>query len=87
MPVRVVHVGHVRVPVPLALVSMPMRVWLAERVVRTVFVLMVFIVHVRVRVRHWRVLVLMFVELGHVQPDAARHQEPGCRKLHRKGLV
>ena len=64
---------------------MHMSVRFAGRVLGPVCMLMMFIMHVRMCVRHRLVNVLVFMTLGHVQPDAHSH-ERACReepKAHR----
>ena len=81
------HVGYVRVPVPHFGMPMRMHMRFAGRVVRQVLVLVMFIVHMGMRVLHRLMLVLMFVLLGEVQPDANAHQEAGRDKLERERLA
>ena len=71
---RMVHIGHMRVLVSERLVTMPMRVRLAGWIIRRMRVLVVLIVHVRMRMFHWLVLMFVVVILGEVQPDAYPHQ-------------
>ena len=78
------HVGCVWVRVMQPTVAMAVGVRLAWRIIRTVFVLMVLVVHVLVLVHHRLVQMLMIVVFGHVQPDADRHQDAGSRKLDRQ---
>jgi hypothetical protein len=76
----VVHVGHVPVGVlqPTVLVRMGMR--FAERIVRTVFVLVMRVMHMRVRVREHLVLVFMLVILGEMQPHPNSHEPASDEK-------
>ena len=66
---------------------MRVRMRLAGWVVRQMLVLMMRIVHVSMCVLHRLVLVLMFVMLGQVQPDAHAHQETGRDELHGQRLA
>ena len=54
---------------------------LARGVLGAMLMAMMFIVHVRMRVRERLVAMLMFVTLGEVQPDADCHQHPGDKQL------
>ena len=81
MPVGVVHVGDMRMLVAQALVAVPMRMWLAWRIVCRVLVLMVLVVHMAVGVLHGLVLMLVLMVLSHMQPDTETHQKAGDRKL------
>ena len=76
------HVWHVRVSVHQPLVPVGVGVRLAGWIVRCVVVLMVFVVHMRVRMLHRLVHMLMLVTLGEMQPDAG---DQGKRKVHRTG--
>jgi hypothetical protein len=79
VPVPVVQVRVVRVAVDQPRVAVPVRVRLARRVTGPMGVPVVRVVHVRV-------LVLVLVPLGQVEPDAqthepARDQEPERHRL------
>ena len=80
MLMLVVHVGHVPVRVlqPAVLVRMGMR--LAERIVRAVVVLVMCVMHMRVRVREHLVLVFMLVILGEMQPHPDSHEPASDKK-------
>lgn len=69
MAVCVVHVGHMRMLVHEPLVSMPVRMGLAGRIVWAVTVLMVRIVHMRVTVLQGLMDVFVLMILGQVQPE------------------
>ena len=85
MPVMQIRV--MRVPVDQARVLVPMGVRLAWRIGRTMRVLMVLVVRMRMIVRGRLVDVLVFVCFGDVQPDTDCHQY-GCRgELLRDRLV
>ena len=77
MTVLVVHVGNVRMPMPHPRMPVRMHMRLAGRIIRQMLVLVMLVVHVSMCMLHWLMLVLMFVMLGEVQPDAAPHQEAG----------
>ena len=81
MPVRVVHVGRMRVVVAQSLVTMRVCMWLAGWIIGTVDVLMMLVVHVRVPMLHGLVLMVMLVLLGQMQPHADGHQDPGDQQL------
>ena len=63
---RVMHVRQMRMLVPQPLVPMGMRMRFARRIIGRVFVLMVFIMHMRVCMLHRLVRMLMFVTLRQV---------------------
>jgi len=67
----------VRVSVDKFLVPVPVRVWFAGRVVRSMSVLMMFIVSVRVLVFHRLVPVFMLVTFSEMKPDTQRHEDGG----------
>ena len=73
MCVRMVHVRHMRMRVLQALMAMCMRVGFPGRIIRTVFVLVMCIMNVRMRVLHRLVNMLVLVLLSQMQPDADRH--------------
>jgi hypothetical protein len=66
----VVHVGHVRMRVGQGAMPMPVGVRLARWIVRLMGVLVMRIVHVRVRMIERLVGVTVLMMLGDVQPDA-----------------
>jgi len=66
--------------------SMRVAVGLIGWIVRQVLVLMVFVMHMRMRVFHRPMFVLVFVVLGQVQPDAGAHQEASRKQLEGKRL-
>jgi hypothetical protein len=78
----VVCVGGVEMSVLQPGMCMPVAVGLARRVAGDMQVPVVRVVHVPVDVFDRFVLVLMFVPLGKVQPDASRHQQAGDAELH-----
>ena len=62
-------------------VHMPMRVWVARRSARIVFVLVMLVVAMSVGVSKRFVLVLMPMFLGQMQPYAETHQYGGANDL------
>ena len=72
--VSVVDVRVVGMRMDQFLVSMPVRVRLAGRIVRRVCVLVMLVVVVKVFVFHRFVPVQVFVPLGQVQPNTDRHE-------------
>ena len=75
MPMRVVHIRNVRVAVLQASMTMPVRVWFARWIGQSMFVLVMCVVHVRMRMFQRLVLVFMLVVLSEMQPDADGHQQ------------
>ena len=86
MPVLMMHVRHVRVAVPHSDMPICVRVGLAGRIFRQMHVLVMLIVHVSMGVFHRLMLVLVFMMLGQVQPDAGTHQKTGRQELERQWL-
>ncbi len=80
MAVMVVDVRIMRMRVDQLLVTMPVRMGFARRIVRTVSVLVMDIVVVKMFVFHWFVSVQVFVALGQMQPDPNNHQR--CRRAN-----
>jgi hypothetical protein len=70
----VMQVGVMRMPMHQGWVSMPMGVRLAWGIVRTVRMMVVFVVTVPVLVLHRFVNMLMLVSLRQMQPQTKRHQ-------------
>lgn len=85
MPMRVVHVGRMRVGVSHALMAMPVGVGFARWIVRSVLMLMMLVMHVPVDVFHRLVLMLVFVNLREMQPDAKCHEKSSHRELDGEG--
>ena len=83
MLVPVVQVRVVRVRVCKMLVTMPVGVRLARRVIRSVCVLVVLVVGVQMFVLHRFVMVLVLVTLGQVEPDAKAHEHGGDSEANR----
>ena len=87
MPVRVMHVRHMRMGVLQPAVRVGMGVRLPRRIAGAVRVPMMLVVHVRMGVLHRLVDVLVLVPLGQMQPDAERHQAARRGELHGEGLA
>jgi hypothetical protein len=68
MPMNVMHVRRVRVSMFYATVFMPVGMWFAHWVIRSMLVLMMFVMDMGMRMRRWLVEVFMFMPLRHVQP-------------------
>ena len=75
MPMRMMHVGHMRMLVPQAHVAVRMAVRLGPRRARRMLVPVMLVVHVTVLVLQRLVVVLMLVPLGEMEPYAERHQQ------------
>ena len=73
MFVRVMHVRHVRMRVFQAFMTMCVGVGFSRRIIRTVLVLVMRIMNVRMGMLHRLVNVLVFVLLSQIQPHAKRH--------------
>ena len=73
MPVNMMHVRHVRVRMPQWLMPMGVRVRLSGWNARPMLVLMVRVVHMRMRVLHQVMSVLMPMILCQMQPDTGCH--------------
>ena len=69
----VVHIRYMWMCMAHRFVPMPMRVWFPQRIARTVFVLMMEVVGVRMRMFYRFMLVFMLVILGQMQPHTDRH--------------
>ena len=69
MSVQMMHVRRMRVNVFEPVMLMPMGVRLALRVVRPMFVLVVFVMHVRMNVRRDDMDMLVLVTLHDVEPN------------------
>ena len=87
MTVRVMHVRYVRVGMSQRPMFVKMRVRLSGWIEGAVGVAVVFIVHVRMRVSHRLVNVLMLVTLSQVQPNSDCHEGTGNGELHSKRLA
>ena len=83
MTVGMMHVRDVWVGVLHGLMFVKMGMRLAGRIDDAVGVTMVSIMHVRVRVSHRSMKVLMFMMLSHVQPHASRHKYSRGDELRR----
>ena len=73
----VVGVGEVRMGVGQWFVPVRMTVTYTGRHLDVMRMLMVFVVNMRMVVRHLLVDVQMFMALGQMQPDTERHQRSG----------
>lgn len=83
VPVRMMHVGHVRMPVPQPdmLVAVGMR--LPRRTIGTVHVPVLNVVHVAMNMRHRFMVTVVVVHFRQVEPDAGTHQQPRDQRLKR----
>ena len=81
MPMRVMHVRHVRVPMSHWLVLVRMRMRLARRVRSFMGVSVMDVMHMRMRMNESLVKMLMLVMFGQVQPYADGHQGTRDKKL------
>ena len=79
---RMMHVRHMRVAVLQAGVLVAVRVRIVRRVSGAMRVLMMDIVVMQMVVLHGVVVVLVIMNFGEMQPDAARHQGARRQKLH-----
>jgi hypothetical protein len=75
------HVRGMRVPVLQSLVPVGMGVRLAGRIIGGVDVLVVLVMHVRMRMLHRLMHMLVLVVLGEMQPDTDGHQQAGDKQL------
>lgn len=77
MPVRVMHVGHMPMPVFQPLMPVPVSVRLARWVIGRMFVLMVLVVNMQVfvlhRLMHVLMVMVMVMVFRHMQPKAPRN--------------
>ena len=87
MPVRVVHVGNMRMLMTEAEMAMPVGVGLARRVFRAVLMLMVRVVDVAVRMLQRRMFMLVLMPLGEMKPDTHGHQDTRRDRLNRDWLM
>ena len=69
MPVQMVQIGYVWMCMFHSPVYMEMGVRFSRRVLRTVLMLMMFVVYVGMRMRHGFVDVFVFVALSEMKPD------------------
>ena len=86
MLMTVVDVGKVRMFVAYRLMHMPMRVRLTT-VIRSVLVLVMFIVDVPVMMGKGLVRVIMYMALGKVKPDTDPHHHRSDPKKQRRLLA
>jgi hypothetical protein len=80
MPVRVVHIGHMRVRMAQRAMLMEMGVRLSRWIRRAVRVSVMRIMHVRMCMGEGLVNVFVLVMFGHMQPYACGHQTSGDRQ-------
>ena len=66
---------------------MRMRVRITGRIIRSMSVLVMFIVCVPMNVLLWVVMVRVFVSLGQVQPDAGGHERGGNNKSNAQRIA
>lgn len=76
-----VQVGCVRMRVTVRAVLIEMRVGFAGRIARLMHMLMMSIMHMRMRVCHWLVDVLVIMTFRQMQPDANRHEHSRREEL------
>jgi hypothetical protein len=86
MPVSVMHIRRVRMCMFETTVLMPVGMRLADWIVRSMPMLMMLVMNVRVHVRHWIMDVFMLMTLGDVQPNPYRH-ESASRKERPCGVL
>ena len=86
MAVQVMHVGRVRMSMLNRPMLVRMGVGLSGWILGTVCMLMVFVMHMRMRVHHRLVDVLVLVALSDVQPDTQRHERSCREELRGDGL-
>jgi hypothetical protein len=63
-----------------------MRVRLTRRIVRTMRMLMVFVVHMRMCVSHWSMEVCMLMMLSNVKPHPHGHESSRYGQLRGQGF-
>lgn len=71
---NMVHVGDVRVRVFQLFVAVMMCMGFSRRISRIMRVLVMRVMHMRVGMLHYFVLMFMFVMLGQMQPHTTSHQ-------------
>ena len=77
VPVAVMQIRVVRVAVPQRNVAVPVDVGFASVPFESMLMPVVLVMHMRVRVLHLLVGVLMLVPFREVQPDAGGHEQRG----------
>jgi hypothetical protein len=87
MPMLVMHVRHVLMAVDDRSMPMFMGVGLARRIVRSMRMLMMLVVGVRVGLSHWLVDVNVLVILAEVKPYPETHQGARADELQRDRLA
>ena len=83
MPMRMMHVRHMRMLVTQAHMAMPMGVGLGGQHLRTVLMLMMRVMNMAVPVFKGRMFMLVFMYLGEMKPDTHGHQYPSRDELRR----
>ena len=73
----VMHVGHMRMLVRECAVPVPVGVRLTRRIARFMRVLVMGVVHVRMRMIERFVSVIMLMMFGDMQPDSQAHEHAG----------
>ena len=81
VPMRVVHVRHVGMAVPQALVTVNVRVRFTWRIAGRMLVLMMLVMNVGMGVLQRLMLMFVLVRFGEVQPHASRHQQSSGDQL------
>ena len=69
MAVNVMHIRRVRMRMFETIVPVPMGMRLAYRIIRSMLMLVMLVMNVRMRVCHWIVDVFMLMALRDVQPN------------------
>jgi len=86
MAVEVMHVGRVWMSMLHLLMLVRMGVGLSGWILGTVCMLMMLVMHMRMRVHHRLVDVIVFVALSDVQPDTQCHERSCREELRSNGL-
>lgn len=81
MPVRVMHIRHMRVTMNRAAMPVRMGVRLARRFAGGMFVPVMLVMHMAVIVLDRFVHMLVLMVLAEVQPDPCPHQHRGDKEL------
>lgn len=74
MPVRMMHIRHMRVLVPQTDMLVTVRMRLSRWIVGSMPVLMMDVVNMGMHVLHRLVLMIVFVHFRQMKPDADTHQ-------------
>lgn len=86
VPMRVVHVRHMRMGMSEPFVLVSMRVRLSRRIAGPVDMLVMVIMHMRMSMYRVVVNMVMLMTLGQMQPDAGRHEQARGNQLDRERL-